>query len=329
MAEPRKNKKVNVIYFIGSGKTRSLRFPLYLVYISVSILIGLMAISGILINLAGIQRDKIGNLEGRVVELKTAVFAYEVSHNDILNEAYRKQKSNYAVSKEPSPLPLASAEAREHKSLDKNTTVAASSGTRVIASANATKRLTPTALESVQSGEEGLSKKTLLPAELPSDQIEQLNGKLNSPSPTKAHLSSKSDPQGDEAASSEDPADLPLSISSVKFSKKSATDLLEFRLNNNSRASVAYRGYLIAKARFNDQEINELKVESTYPKGVKFNGQQVESVRNGYLFRIKMFKNFKINLKSIPDQKKYSDVTFFIFSDSRKLIYQKSFNAVY
>ncbi len=146
--------------------------------------------------------------------------------------------------------------------------------------------------------------------------VSSINSSVKSPPPTQSVK-----PKGSIGAA--------IDVTSVKFKESGLKHTLTFRLNNTQKSGIAYRGYIIAKARQLDPITNELITLSIYPKRAKLESGMVKNPTQGYLFRISKYKDFKVGLRDLQSDAKYTDVTFFIYSDSRKPIYERTFSSKY
>ena len=93
-------KKLNLIFFIGSGKPKTFRLPFIVIEIAgIFLLIGIITV--IVLFYSNTQhRNNILKLEDQIVKLKKGIFYNQVTFNNILSQKYNQRKqSGFKTSK--------------------------------------------------------------------------------------------------------------------------------------------------------------------------------------------------------------------------------------
>ena len=299
-------KKLNLIFFIGSGKPKTFRFPFIVIeIIGTLLLIGVVTIIA-LFYFNTQHRGNIKKLEDQIETLKKGIFYIQVTINNILSQKYdqRKQYGFEAseVSQTDQDVPSKSVQVasiyKEKESSIKNT------DKKKITEHN----VTPSSMTQVKP----IAVKHIL--------VKKADPKISK-------LTSN---QGLVSSSEIDKQKKKVSISQIRFKHEGEDHFLVFRLNTNiSQFNEAYKGLLIVKARFVNPNNKEVTAVSSYPKAIQFNDEQILNIKDGYRFRIRKFKDFNIALSKLGAEEYYTDVTFYVFSREGDLIYKNHHVASY
>lgn len=308
MAKVSKNKNVlSLIYFVGAGQTKSIQLSFFAIKSFIVFFLLLLVTASGLGFFAVKQFESIGLLKNQITFLKNGLFEFELISNDLLNKTYEPT--------EIASLPRLQEndQSPEEASATDQTTAEIESKSEPLEAVTTKKRPenpTPTTATETKQIKPVTAKK-------PSKPIP----KTAPPRVTKTTLAAKTTIDDTRETNK-------MIVQNIRMPK--SKNALSFNLVNNnvtdSRGNrIPYKGYLVVHARKIDDQ-SKTAGQTIFPERARVVDGNVTRYYRGYLFRIRTFKEFTIDLKQGDASIPYSEATFFVYSPSGTLIYKRTFN---